>query len=49
LLLRGEDKNKIEKLKIKPIIHNTKTIEGYEERLFRVRVGDYRFIGVEVY
>ena len=40
----GEDKNKIEKLKIKPIIHNTKTIEGYEERLFRVRVGDYRIL-----
>ena len=36
--------NKIEELKIKPIIHDTKSIEGYEEKLFRVRVGDYRIL-----
>ena len=35
---------KIEELKDKPIIHDTKTIEGYKEKLFRVRVGDYRIL-----
>ncbi len=36
--------NKIEELKTQPVIHDTKVIEGYEERLFRVRVGDYRIL-----
>ncbi len=35
---------KIDDLKNTPIIHDTKTIEGYEEKLFRVRVGDYRIL-----
>lgn len=35
---------KIEEIRKQPIIHDTKTIEGYEERLFRVRVGDYRIL-----
>ena len=35
---------KIDDLKIKPIIHDTKVIEGFKEKLFRVRVGDYRIL-----
>jgi mRNA interferase RelE/StbE len=35
--------NKIEELQKKPILHDTKTIEG-SEKLFRVRVGDYRIL-----
>jgi len=42
LLLRIIDK--IEELKKQPIIRDTKTIEGYGEKLFRVRVGDYRIL-----
>lgn len=36
--------NKIETLKEKPVIHDTKTVEGSEEKLFRVRIGDYRIL-----
>ena len=42
MLLRIIDK--IEELKKQPIIRDTKTIEGYGEKLFRVRVGDYRIL-----
>lgn len=35
---------KIEKLKEEPIQHDSKTVEGYSEKLFRVRVGDYRIL-----
>ncbi len=35
---------KIEQIKEKPFIHDTKTVEGYKEKLFRVRVGDYRIL-----
>jgi len=35
---------KIEEIKKQPIIHDTKTVEGYEEKLFRIRVGDYRIL-----
>ena len=35
---------KVDELKSTPIIHDTKTIEGYEEKLFRVRIGDYRIL-----
>ncbi len=35
---------KIEELAIQPITHDTKVIEGYKEKLFRVRVGDYRIL-----
>ena len=35
---------KIESLIEQPIIHDTKAIEGYNEKLFRVRVGDYRIL-----
>lgn len=31
---------KIEELQEKPILHGTKTIQGYKEKLYRVRVGD---------
>ena len=34
----------IEALRAKPITHDTKTVEGYKEKLFRVRVGDYRIL-----
>ncbi len=35
---------KIEELSENPIIHDSKTIEGSQEKLFRVRVGDYRIL-----
>jgi mRNA interferase RelE/StbE len=35
---------KIEKLKYDPISHDSKIVEGYREKLFRVRVGDYRIL-----
>lgn len=35
---------KIEELRVKPFLHDTKTVEGYKEKLFRVRVGDYRIL-----
>lgn len=35
---------KIEELKTKPITRDTKKIEGYKEKLFRVRVGRYRIL-----
>ncbi len=36
--------NKIEKLREEPIQHDSKTVEGYGEKLFRARVGDYRIL-----
>ncbi len=36
--------SKIEKLKDEPVGHDSKTVEGYREKLFRVRVGDYRIL-----
>ena len=33
--------SKIEGLKEDPIQHDSKRIEGYSEKLFRVRVGDF--------
>jgi len=35
---------KIGELMIRPIIKDTKSVEGYGEGLFRVRVGDYRIL-----
>ncbi len=35
---------KIEKLKHNPISHDSKIVEGYSEKLFWVRVGDYRIL-----
>ncbi len=35
---------KIESLQEKPIIHDTKSVEGYAEKLYRVRAGDYRIL-----
>ena len=35
---------KMEELQEKPIIHDTKVIQGYREKLYRVRVGDYRIL-----
>lgn len=35
---------KIEQLTGKPFMHDTKIVEGYTEKLFRVRVGDYRIL-----
>jgi mRNA interferase RelE/StbE len=35
---------KIEKLRENPIGHDSKVVEGYSEKLFRVRVGDYRIL-----
>ena len=35
---------RIEKLKHDPVLHDSKIVEGYGEKLFRVRVGDYRIL-----
>jgi len=35
---------KIETLKENPVQHNSKVVEGYNEKLFRIRVGDYRIL-----
>ena len=35
---------KIEKIKHDLISHESKIIEGYSEKLFRARVGDYRIL-----
>ena len=35
---------KIGGLKKKPILHDSKSIEGYKEKLYRVRVGSYRIL-----
>ena len=35
---------KIEKLKHNPISHDSEIVEGYSEKLFWVRVGDYRIL-----
>lgn len=35
---------KIEKLKHHPILHDSKTVIGYNEKLYRVRVGNYRIL-----
>ena len=35
---------KIEELKTNPVSHDTKTIQGYKEKLFRIRLGDYRIL-----
>ena len=36
--------SKIEELIKNPIEHDSKSVEGYTEKLFRVRVGDYRIL-----
>jgi len=35
---------KIETLKENLIQHDSKVVEGYNEKLFRIRVGDYRIL-----
>ena len=42
LLRRMTDK--IEELRKEPVIPGTKRIIGYKEKLFRVRLGDYRIL-----
>ena len=42
LVLRILDK--VEKLRDEPIPHDSKRIEGSIEKLFRIRVGDYRIL-----
>lgn len=36
--------SKIEELIKEPVGHDAKTIKGYKETIFRVRVGDYRIL-----
>ena len=36
--------SKIEELQGGPILHDTKGIQGFKEKLYRVRVGDYRIL-----
>ncbi|MFH1432222.1 MAG: type II toxin-antitoxin system RelE/ParE family toxin [archaeon] len=35
---------KIESLQEKPVLHDTKILEGSSEKMFRVRVGSYRIL-----
>ena len=35
---------KLEKLKQDPVIHDSKIVAGYGEKLFRAGVGDYRIL-----
>ncbi|MBL7160434.1 MAG: type II toxin-antitoxin system RelE/ParE family toxin [Candidatus Aenigmarchaeota archaeon] len=35
---------KIEELRSRPVMHDTKTVQGYKEKLYRVRVGDCRIL-----
>ncbi len=35
---------KIETLKENPIQHDSKVVEGYKEKMFRIRVGFYRIL-----
>lgn len=35
---------RIEELKATPILHETIAIQGFKEKLYRVRVGDYRIL-----
>jgi len=35
---------KIEELRINPFPQGVKTVEGYREKVYRVRVGDYRIL-----
>ena len=35
---------KIESLQEKPFMHDTKIIQGYHEKIYRIRVGDYRIL-----
>jgi mRNA interferase RelE/StbE len=36
--------SRIEKLRDEPIQHDSKKVEGYREKLFRIRVGTYRIL-----
>ena len=36
--------NQIESLMENPVVHDTKRVEGTKEKLFRVRVGDFRIL-----
>ncbi len=36
--------NKIEELRVEPILRETIIVEGYKEKTYRVRVGDYRIL-----
>lgn len=36
--------DKIEELRINPFDKDTKRVEGYSEKVFRARVGDYRIL-----
>ena len=35
---------KIEELQIDPFPHGVTTVEGYKEKTYRIRVGDYRIL-----
>ena len=36
--------NKIEELRKEPVLRETIIVEGYKEKTYRVRVGDYRIL-----
>ena len=36
--------NKIEELRVEPILREKIIVEGYKEKIYRVRVGDYRIL-----
>tara|TARA_Y100000310_G_scaffold343460_1_gene451185 strand:+ start:4236 stop:4484 length:249 start_codon:yes stop_codon:yes gene_type:complete len=35
---------KIEKLREEPVVHDSKYIKGFKEKLFRIRIGDFRVL-----
>lgn len=43
-LLQQRLMKKIEALRIEPFPSDIKSVEGFKEKLFRVRVGDYRIL-----
>ncbi len=42
--LRKRIIDKIDKLKENPISHDSKFVAGFKEKLYRIRIGDYRVL-----
>ena len=44
LVLQRRVRTKIEQLKDDPVPHDAKRVQGFTEKVFRVRVGEYRML-----
>ena len=42
IILKKRISQKIKKLKISPVLHDSKIIQGMKNNCFRIRIGDYR-------